>query len=212
MKKITVAVVDDHQLVREMWTEMFAGRKDMEITGSSGEFDDAIKMIGIKQPDIVLLDINLSSDSGFDAVPLIRNCSPSTNIIAVSMNNQPAYAKKMLKLGAKGYITKNSSFGEIFTAIEKVMKGEIYVCSDIKDVLSEKMFKHPGTPGLNDLSRRETEIVWLLKAGMSSSEIGTSLHISRRTAEAHRYNILKKMNLKNTASLINFVNTENPLL
>ena len=124
MNKITVVVVEDHQLVREMWVQLFAGKKEIEVVGESGTFADAIEMIKTKRPDVVLLDINLPESSGLDAVPLIRKFAPGSRIIAVSMHNQPAYTKKMLQLGALGYVTKNSSHEEIFKAIESVLKGK----------------------------------------------------------------------------------------
>lgn len=208
MNKITVVVVEDHKLVREMWVQLFAGRKDIEVVGESGSFDDAIEMIKNKRPDVVLLDINLPESSGLDAVPLIRKYSPGSKIIAVSMHNQPAYTKKMLQLGAKGYVTKNSSHEEIFAAIDAVMSGKTYVCMEIKNILSEQALQdEPTGPSVKELSLREIEIVKLIKEGLSSKEIAARLHISIRTAEVHRHNILKKLGLKNTASLINFINT-----
>lgn len=208
MKKITVVIVEDHQLVREMWSELFARNATIEVIGKSGEFNEAIEMIKAKRPDIVLLDINLPQASGFDAVPLIRKFSPGTKVIAVSMHSQPAYAKKMLQLGAKGYVTKNSSRQEILNAIEEVTKDRKYVCTEIKDIISEQLLKEeqPG-PNLSDLSLREIEIIKLIKEGRSSKEIAAQLNISVRTAEVHRYNILKKLQLKNTAALISFINT-----
>jgi DNA-binding NarL/FixJ family response regulator len=206
MKKISVAIVDDHKMIREMWTQMFAGNNDIEITGESGTLKEAVEMIKVKRPDIVLLDINFPEGSGLDAVPQIRKFSPGTRIIAVSMHNQPVYAKKMLNLGAKGYITKNSSHEEIFKAIETVMQGGEYICEEIKDIISEQII-HDTTEAYDtkDLSLREIEIVKLIKEGLSSKEISLRLFISTRTAEAHRHNILKKLHLKNTASLINFI-------
>lgn len=207
MKKITIAIVDDHRLIREMWTKLFSGRTDIEVNGESGKFDDAIEMIKTKRPDIVLLDINLSDGSGLDAVPLIRKYSPGTKIVAISMHSQPAYAKKMLQLGAKAYITKNSSHQEMFKAIEEIMNGKIYICSEIKDILSDQVLHgEMNEPTLKDLSLREIEIIKLLKDGLSSKEISASLNISARTVEVHRHNILKKLKLKNTPSLINFIN------
>lgn len=207
MKKITIAIVEDHKLIREMWTKMFSANSEIKITAESGTLDEAIKMIKIKKPDIVLLDINLPDASGLDAVPLIRKFSPGTNIIAVSMHSQPAYAKKMLKLGAKAYVTKNSAHQEILKAIEEVMNGRIYVCTEIKDNLSDQiMNKKPGRPDTKKLSLREIEIVKLTKEGLSSKEISSRLNIVTRTVEVHRHNILKKLKLKNTASLINFIN------
>ena len=208
MKKITIVVVEDHQLVREMWSELFAKNEGVEVIGESGVFDEAIEMIKTKRPNIVLLDINLPQASGFDAVPLIRKFSPGTKVIAVSMHSQPAYAKKMLQLGAKGYITKNSSRQEILTAIEEVMKDHKYICAEIKDILSEQLLtEEQAGPNLSDLSLREIEIIKLIKEAWSSKEIAAKLNISVRTAEVHRHNILKKLQLKNTAALISFINS-----
>lgn len=207
MNKISVVVVEDHQLVREMWSQLFAARKDIEVVGKSGAFEEAIDLIKEKRPDIVLLDINLPGASGLDAVPLIRKFAPGSRIIAVSMHSQPAYAKKMLQLGAKGYVTKNSSHEEMFMAIDTVMGGKTYVCLEIKNIISDlAMQDEPSGPDIKDLSLREIEIIRLIKEGLSSKEIAARLHISSRTAEVHRHNILKKLGLKNTASLITFIN------
>ena len=207
MKKLTLIIVDDHKLLREMWGRIFADNKDIEVVGESGEFNDAIELIKIKRPDIVLMDINLPPASGMDAVPLIRKFTPGTKIIAVSTHNQPAYAKKMLQLGAKGYVTKNSSSQEMFKAINEVMTGKIYVCSEIKDIISSQMFNDETIfHNAEVLSLREIEIVKFIREGYSSKEIAANLYISVRTVEVHRRNILKKLNLKNTASLINYTN------
>lgn len=207
MKKITIAIVEDHKLIREMWAKMFSANSEIKITGESGTLNEAFEMIKIKKPDIVLLDINLPDASGLDAVPLIRKFSPGTNIIAVSMHSQPAYAKEMLKLGAKAYVTKNSAHHEIFKAIEEVMNGRIYVCTEIKDNLSGQIMNNePVRPDTKNLSLREIEVIKLMKDGLSSKEISSRLNIVTRTVEVHRHNILKKLKLKNTASLINFIN------
>jgi DNA-binding NarL/FixJ family response regulator len=208
MKKISIAVVEDHQLIRDMWATLFAGNGQLEVVGGSGELEQAIEMIKTKRPDIVLLDINLPKASGLDAVPLIRKFSPGTRIIAVSMHSQPAYAKKMMQLGARAYVTKNSSHQEMFKAIDEVMNGRTYLCSEIKDILSEQIMNNEfGESGIKDLSLREIEIIKLIKEGLSSKEIAAKLNLSYRTVEVHRHNILKKLKLNNTAALINFINT-----
>jgi two-component system, NarL family, invasion response regulator UvrY len=207
MKTVTLVIVDDHKLIREMWMRIFAGNKEIEILGESGEFNEAIELIKVKRPDVVLLDINLSPGSGIDAIPLIRKFAPGTKIIGVSMHSQPGYAKKMLQLGAKGYVTKNSSSQEILRAISEVMSGKTYVCTEIKDILSDQLFNDKSIlREAQTLSLREIEIVKLIKQGLSSKEIAANLGISVRTAEVHRHNVLKKLNLKNTASLVNYVN------
>lgn len=204
MKKITVIVVDDHKLIVEMYAQLFLNNENIEMVGESGTQDEAIEMIKIKRPDIVLLDINLAKGSGFDVVPLIREFSPDTRIIAVSLHNRLDYAKKMLQSGAKAYVTKNSSHSEIFKAIEEVMNGGVYVCAEIKDALADQLLCNESQPGL---TFRELEIINLIKDGNTSKDIAVQRNISVKTVEVHRYNIFKKLKIKNTASLINFINT-----
>lgn len=206
MKKTSIVVVDDHKLIREMWTRMFSEKEEVEIVGEAGELDEAVELIKKLRPDIVLLDINLFDKSGLEAVPQIRKYSPGTKIIAVSMHNQPAYAKKMLQLGASGYVTKNSSHSEIFKAVEEVMQGRKYVCTEIKNILSDQILEtETEEGGIKDLSLREIEVIKLINKGHSSKEIAAELNISVRTIEVHRHNILKKLKLKNTASLLSFI-------
>lgn len=127
-------MIDDHVLIRQMWIEMFSDNNDIIIIGECGTLREAIEMVRDKRPDIVLLDINLPDASGLEAVSLLSKYSAATAIIAVSFHNQPLYAKEMLRLGAKGYVTKNSSHLEILNAIEEVMKGNLYICTEIKNI------------------------------------------------------------------------------
>ena len=122
------------------------------------------------------------------------------------MHSQPAYAKKMLQIGAKGYVTKNSSRDEMFKAILEVHKGNRYICDEVKNILSEQIMDDGPSQGINALSERELQIVKLIKEGFSSKEISVQLNISLKTVEVHRHNILKKLKLKNSASLVNFIN------
>ena len=208
MKKITLVIIEDHKLIRELWETMFADNSEIQITGASATMDEGIEMIKIKKPDIVFLDINLAQGSGMDAMPLILEFSPGTRIIVVSMHNQPAYAKKMLQLGAKAYVTKNSTHAELLKAIKEVMHGKVYVCEEIKNILSDQVM-NIESDGRNksELSFREIGIIKLIKEGLTSKEISLRLNITARTVEVHRYNILKKLKLKNTPSLINYINT-----
>jgi DNA-binding NarL/FixJ family response regulator len=125
------------------------------------------------------------------------------------MHSQPAYAKKMLRLGAKGYVTKNSPRQEMLEAIAEVSKNQVYVCQEVKNILSDQMLNGDQVnPDINNLSDREMQIVRALKEGLSSKEIASELNISLKTVEVHRHNILKKLKLKNTVSLINFINSQ----
>jgi len=123
------------------------------------------------------------------------------------MHSQPAYAKKMLQIGAKGYVTKNSSRDEMFKAIMEVHHGNRYICDEVKNIISEQIMDDSPSQGINALSERELQIVKLIKEGFSSKEISSQLNISLKTVEVHRHNILKKLNLKNSAALVNYINT-----
>jgi len=116
-----------------MWITLFEEMPEVKIAGESGSLAEAIPMIADQKPDIVLLDINLPDASGLEAVPFILESSPNTRIVAVSMHNQASYARQMLELGARAYVTKNSSPEEIFEAVKAVMRGEQYICEEIRN-------------------------------------------------------------------------------
>ena len=141
------------------------------------------------------------------ATEKIRKVSPASKIIGVSMHSQPAYAKKMLQIGARGYVTKNSSKEEMMKAILEVHQGNKYICEEIKNNISELVLEeNKDVPNVNALTEREIQIINLIKDGQSSKEIAGHLNISLKTVEVHRHNVLKKLKLKNSASLVNFIN------
>ena len=153
------------------------------------------------------MDINILPISGFEATERIKKVSPDTKVIGVSMHSQPAYAKKMLQIGARGYVTKNSSKEEMIKAILEVNEGSKYICDEIKNNISELVLEeNKDVPNVNALTEREIQIINLIKEGQSSKEIASTLNISLKTVEVHRHNVLKKLKLKNSASLVNFIN------
>jgi two-component system, NarL family, invasion response regulator UvrY len=209
MKKVSIMIVDDHTLIRETWSFLLGKNENFDVVAECGDGERAIELARDKRPDVVLLDINMAPMSGFDVLKMIRKYSPGSKIIGVSMHSQPAYAKKMLRLGAKGYVTKNSPRQEMLEAIAEVSKNQVYVCQEVKNILSEQMLNGDQVnPDINNLSDREMQIVRALKEGLSSKEIAAELNISLKTVEVHRHNILKKLKLKNTVSLINFINSQ----
>jgi len=208
MNKITILLVDDHKLIRESWAFILNRDTRFEVIGEKSNGAEAIEFAKENKPDIVLMDVNMIPMSGFDAAKQIRKVSPQSKIIGVSMHTMPVYAKKMMQLGAMGYITKNSSKDEMIHAINEVYAGNKYICEEVKNILvKQEMEGNTGKPDMNVLSRRELDIVELIRDGLSSKEIAMKLDISLKTVEVHRYNILKKLNLKNSAALVNFINT-----
>src|SRR6185436_19205 len=202
MEKITILLVDDHKLIRDSWSFILNNDPRFQVIGETSSGVEAIEIAKEKKPRIVLMDINMTPLNGFDATRQIRKYSPGSKVIGVSMHSMPAYARRMLQLGAMGYVTKNSSKEEMIEAIVEVNSGKKYVCDEVKNILAQQELEDEGGhPDMNILSRREIDIVQLIKEGLSSKEIAQRLDISLKPVEVHRYNILKKLSLKNTAAL-----------
>jgi DNA-binding NarL/FixJ family response regulator len=207
MGKITILLVDDHKLIRDSWSFILNSDSRFNVIGETSNAEEAVEIAKEKKPDIVLMDINMTPINGFEATKLIRKFSPGSKTIGISMHSMPAYARRMLQVGAMGYVTKNSSKDELLMAIVEVYNGKKYICDEVKNILAQQELEEDGgQPDMNVLSRREIDIVQLIKEGLSSKEIALRLDISLKTVEVHRYNILKKLNLKNTAALVNFIN------
>lgn len=210
MSKITILLVDDHRLIRDSWSFILNSDPRFEVVAETSSGEDAIELAKSRKPDIVLMDVNMTPVNGFDATKQIRKFSPGSKVIGVSMHSMPAYAKRMLQLGAMGYVTKNSPKDEMITAILEVHDGRKYICDEVKNILAQRELDEgtPASTDMNNLSRRELDIIQLIKEGLSSKEIALQLDISLKTVEVHRYNILKKLNLRNTAALVNFINAQ----
>lgn len=207
MEKITILIADDHTLVRETWSFIFNSDPRFTVVAESGSGEEAVELAKKLRPNVIIMDINLPGINGIEATQQIRKFSPASRILGVSLHTQPTYARKMIQKGAMGYVTKNSSRDEMFKAIMEIQNGKKYICDEIKNILSEQVISGEDTQaGLNSLSQREIEIIAFIKKGNSSKEIADALTISVKTVEVHRYNILKKLNLKNAAALVNFIN------
>jgi DNA-binding NarL/FixJ family response regulator len=205
-KKISIIIFDDHNLVAEMWSDLINSDERFSVVGICNDTSEkSIESVKTKRPDVVIMDINIQPISGIEATKLVKKGSPGTKVIGVSMHNQPSFAKRMLKNGALGYVTKSSNKSEMFEAIQTVITGKVYVCKEIQENLSKQVFEDDETPDISKLSEREVDVLKLIKDGLSSKEIADKLFLSSRTVEVHRSNILKKLNLKNTASLLKFI-------
>jgi DNA-binding NarL/FixJ family response regulator len=210
MERITILLVDDHKLIRDSWSFILNSDPRFVVIGETSSGEEAIEMATEKRPRIILMDVNMTPVNGFDATKQIHKISPDSRIIAVSMHTMPAYAKRMLQLGAMGYVTKNSSKDEMIKAIVEVNNGKKYICEEVKAILADQELEENSEKAgdMNNLSRRELDIIKLIKEGLSSKEIALQLDISLKTVEVHRYNVLKKLKLKNTAALVNYINTK----
>jgi DNA-binding NarL/FixJ family response regulator len=202
VEKISVIIVDDHQLFREGLKLLLNVIPEI---GEIYQASDGIEFLKILEeviPDIVLMDIDMPKMDGIEATCKALDRYPDLKVIALSMFGDDEYYMKMIEAGAKGFIVKNSDIEIVEQAISKVMEGQNYFSSDVMATLVMHLNQRKNEELKNDLSERESEILYLICKGFSNQEIADSLFLSKRTVDKHRENILFKTNSKNTASLV----------
>ena len=208
-KKIRLFFVDDHRMMIDMWSALLGSDPRFEVVGYALDGESAIEKVKTLQPQVVLMDITLPGQSGIETTKQIRDQNPGVRILAVSMHSNTLLIKQMLTNGASGYVSKTSSFEEMSSAIQTVANGQRYISDDIKELITAQMINpeiQSAAAKINQLTKREMEIVDMLKEGLSSKEIAERLFISNRTVEVHRYNIFRKLGVTNIVSLIKLVN------
>lgn len=207
MEKISILLVEDHQLIRQAWSILLSKHPQYMLAGEAANGEEAVRLADALQPQIILMDINLPMISGLDATKMIVQKHPEIKVLILSMHSQPAYAISALRNGAKGYLTKSSSAEEVFKAIEVIQNGQKYICKELDGVLIEELINEQNTTAVfQKLTNTEKKVMLSLKAGGTSKMIAEQMNISQRTVEVHRYHILKKLNLPNTVALVNLLN------
>lgn len=199
--RIRVLLVDDHNLVTEAWTALLSQTDGIKVIGSADNAESALQMCLDERPDVVLMDINLKGSSGLEATEKICNTVPKTKVIGLSLHDDVAIVKRIISLGAMGYVSKNATRRELEEAIISVHSGEKYIAETIKDKFFSDMVLRESGQGAQELTLKEMEIVKLIANGLTSKDIATKIFISPRTVDTHRHNILKKLQLQNAAQL-----------
>jgi DNA-binding NarL/FixJ family response regulator len=200
-ENIKILIVDDHNLIVEAWTNILNAVEGYQVCGSCDTAEEAVIQSITHRPDVVLMDINLKGGTGFEATEKIMNQLPKTKVIGLSIHDDLSIVKKIFAKGAKGYLTKNSSKKELIASIKQVSYGEIFVCDEIKERFFNSALKGEEQTQKKDLTTKEIDIIRYISKGMTSKEIGDILEISHRTVETHRHNILKKLDIPNSALL-----------
>jgi DNA-binding NarL/FixJ family response regulator len=203
-------LVDDHKLLTDAWTQLFNNDPRFNVVAAANKVDEAFPLIEKFHPDIALVDIAMTPIDGIELTRQIGLIFPPLKVIGLSIYRMRAYLKSMLAVGARGYVTKNSSKEELFTAVCKVNSGFTYIC---RDILDDSDYEHFGKAvsvdvAVNKLTRRELDIISFLKQGLSSHQIAEMIKVSKKTVEVHRYNIMKKLQVNNVATLVNMANSK----
>jgi DNA-binding NarL/FixJ family response regulator len=202
-----ILLADNHRLFCEGLRTLFAKQSGMEIVGEATDGRMAVRLARELSPDLIIMDIGMPELNGIDATRQIRSELPRVKVLAVSMHSDRQYVAGMLSAGAAGYVVKDSAFAELAQAVEVVMGGGRYLSPDVVGVVVDdyvqRLAPAPGT-GLAKLSEREREVLQLMAEGQRTVDIGTRLHVSRKTVETHRKNIMVKLELHSVADLTKF--------
>ena len=205
---IKLLLVDDHAVVRLGMRMLFDSEPDIEIVAEAENAAQAITAVQEYNPDIVLMDIGLPDMSGIKATRLIKEQSPGTSIVALTIHEDKEYFFKMLDAGASGYVPKRAAPEELITAIRTAAAGEVYLFPSmakylVKDYLSQQTPEREKD-SLNDLTPREQEVLALLAEGATNAEIAEKLVISPKTVARHRENIMRKLNMHSRTELVKY--------
>ncbi|PQJ72191.1 response regulator transcription factor [Polaribacter butkevichii] len=207
---IKIVITDDHNLFRMGLAELLKKQKDIDVIAELSDGTEFLNFLSEKNDiDIVLLDINMPNLDGFEVLRKLKKLNSIVKPIILSMHDDGNYIAKCAKNGAFGYLLKNTDEDELLKAIRIVASGKKYFSHQI----SEKMinFMSAQHTSQKKLSNKESEVLTLISKGLTTKEIASKLFVSSRTIETHRANILKKLEVKNTASLIKKA-TENNLI
>jgi len=209
MPKIRVLLTDDHTLFRQGIRNLLSSEHDMEIAGEAANAADAVAVARQVRPDVVLMDIGMPGMSSFEATRVIRKERPETRIVFLSMYDDEDYLAECVDMGAAGYILKESPIDQLITAVREVYRGGSYLSPRLLTRLVDDFRTHgrggaPRAPRFGTLTKRELEILKMLAEGKSVKEIATAFELSVKTIEAHKFNLMRKLDIHNKAQLVQY--------
>ena len=209
MTKYRILLADDHILFREGLKLLICQKPDLEVVGEAGDGLETLDLLNAIKPDMIILDISMPNMRGMEAIKEIKVIRPEVKILMLTMHKDKDYLNKAISAGAHGYVLKEDAHRELFSAIERVRYGKLYVSPKLSEELAEdwaRMQRGEYSPSAEKevLTNREREILQLIAEGKTSKEIALLLHISNRTVEGHRAKIMEKLNLKKVAELIKY--------
>ncbi|MDN5205059.1 response regulator transcription factor [Fulvivirgaceae bacterium BMA10] len=210
MEPIRILVIDDHQMVREGIKSSLSNAGNIEIVDEAQNGQEAIDKLKEQTVDLVLIDISMDVMDGIEATKIITKQHPEVKVLALTMHDEESNIINMLQAGALGYILKTTGMKELMEAINTVSKGETYFTKEVSGTLMKQFMKKKvetsksENKSVEELTKREIEILKLIADEFTNQEIAEKLFISQRTVDTHRRNLIQKLNVKNTAGLVRF--------
>ena len=206
-KTIKIIIADDHTVVRIGLRTLLEREADFQVVGEASDGMETINFVKLMNPDVVILDMIMPGINGIEITRQIKKVSPDTKVIILSMHANEAYVLETLKKGASGYVLKDSTGNDLLMAIREAIAGRRYLSPPLSERALERYIRISKSTGLDvyeALTDREREVLYLAAEGFSNAEIAEKLSISQRTAEAHRFNLMHKLGLKNNTELIHY--------
>jgi DNA-binding NarL/FixJ family response regulator len=204
---IRIILADDHAVLRHGLSKSFQNEKDMEVIAQAKDGRSTVELARELSPDVVIMDIGMPDLNGIEATRQITSESPKIKIIALSMHSGKNFIIEMFKAGASGYLLKDCEFDELVNAVRVVTANKTYISPSISDVVVEnymRNFPERKESAFSVLSKREREILQLLTEGKTTKQIARTLHISTKTVEVHRLNIMNKLKIDSIAQLTKY--------
>jgi two-component system, NarL family, response regulator NreC len=198
----TIVIADDHRVVRSGLRLLLESDSRFEVVAEAGDVASTEEIVLSRHPDVLVLDLNMAGESSLDAIPRLREHAPETQIVVLTMQENPAFAREALRSGALGYVLKDAADTELLLAIELASQGRTY----LNPQLGAKLATEPTETGSrpDGLSPRELQVLKLIALGHTNGEIASALFLSVRTVESHRAHIQQKVGLTTRAELVSY--------
>jgi DNA-binding NarL/FixJ family response regulator len=209
MKRITVLLAEDHQIVREGFRSLLKTEPDIEVVGEAETGREAVALVKKLRPAVVVMDIAMPSLNGLEATRQIRKDFPDTKVLILSAHSDDAYVEQVTELGAAGFLLKQTSSHELAMAIRAVQQGNTFFSASIAKRVKDRSQKSLDRVGnfktkSNTLSSREVEVLQLIAEGMPNKQVAAELGVSFKTVDKHRQHLMGKLNIHDVAGLTRY--------
>jgi two-component system, NarL family, response regulator NreC len=198
--RITIVLADDHRVVRAGLRLLLEAEHDFEVVAEAGDVTESARKVGAFNPDVLILDLSMPGEPTLGAIPRIRKSDPATQIVVLTMESDPAFARDALRAGAIAYVLKDAADTELVQAVRHAAQGLTYLNPGLGARLAAEPADSPTAP--DALSAREVQVLRLIAQGHTNSEIAAQLFLSVRTVESHRAHIQRKTGRTSRASLV----------
>jgi DNA-binding NarL/FixJ family response regulator len=202
-----ILIIDDHPLVRESLKKIIQRETDLTVCGEAEDRDQAMELVNITRPHLTIVDLTLKNSYGLELIKDLRDQHPEVQILVLSMHDEALHAERVVRAGARGYISKQEVSAKILIAIRQVLDGQIYWSEKAAVRVASKIASQPHSAknfSVDLLSDREMQVFELLGAGHSTRQIAVALHIDSSTVETYRSRIKEKLHLKNAVELFQY--------